>query len=170
MKIAFKIPVQVLIIVCTFLLYSCANQIFEDKKYMTSSKPSKGMDVELRPDPISLKNLGDTSIRPGIDFRTAKMIEILSMKKRSYENTSKDEYSEKCKSWSLTIEQFGRIIRKFKSMSSELQYLSYLSMPCEMNGEIKIDKVKFEYWINAGATLVLMNKDTTLYFGFSGKK
>jgi hypothetical protein len=120
---------------------------------------------------ISDKSLKDTlpPKRKGINLETARKIAVLSISKEFRKDSSAENYSN-CKSWSLTAKQIEYIIRKFKSMTSEEQYLSYSFYQCRISGEIKIDNIMYKYWIGAGGTLTLKNNNTTLHFGCSGKK
>lgn len=104
-----------------------------------------------------------------ISLETARNIEVLSIDKEIKKDSSAENYN-KCKAWSLTAKQIEFIIKKFESMTSEEQYLSYSFYQCRISGEIKIDDIKYKYWIGAGGTLTLKNNDATLYFGCSGKK
>lgn len=153
-----------------FLNIFFKSQINPDKKENTVLIPTVN-NLILNDDAI-LKKLIDTTIPKiiSIDLKKVKKIEVLSINKEIGKDSTNVEDYEKCKSWSLTIDQLKFVIRKFVQMSSESRYLTYLYMPCNMKGEIKIDSIEFRYWIGAGSTLTLKNKDTTLYFGCPGNK
>ena len=72
-----------------------------------------------------------------------------------------------CQGWSLTREQIKAVIRKFKMMSGEVQYLSYSFFPCEIKGIIRIDGHEFKYYLGAGSTLTLNSGSTSYCFGCS---
>jgi hypothetical protein len=117
------------------------------------------------------KQITDTLpvVKKAINLATVRDIEVMTVEKE-IENDNTSEDNGKCKTWSLTAKQIESIIRKFKSMSSEEQYLAYSFYQCRISGEIKIDQVKYRYWIGAGGTLTLKNNDTSLYFGCADKK
>lgn len=142
------------------------NQINSEKKENIIPITTKNNESSINTSPYNIRRK-DSLI---IDLKKAKKIEIISLNKRMLKgDTTEDDY-QKCKTWSLTINEFKKVIREFKSMSSELQYLSYSYMLCEKKGEIKIDNILFDYWLNAGSTLTMKNNDTTLYFGCPSKK
>ena len=103
-----------------------------------------------------------------INLRTAKNIQVLSINKIINNDTTYKSLQD-CKSWSLTAKQIISAIKHFTQMSSEERFLSYSYYPCEITGEIKIDEVQYKYWLEANATLTLINNNSSYYFGFTGK-
>jgi hypothetical protein len=117
------------------------------------------------------KSINDTlpgEIKP-INLTTASNIKVLSVNKELKGDSTDEDYN-RCKKWILTAKQIGSIIRKFKSMSSEEQYLAYSFYQCRISGEIKIDGIIYKYWMGAGGTLTLKNNNETLDFGCPGKE
>lgn len=114
-----------------------------------------------------MKSTGDTIPGGSVNFKTARSVRILSLEKKQRAGDDSDQYINKCRSWSLTATDIIKLLKYFRPMSSEEQYLIYLVMPCEMIGEMEIDHVKYQFWINAGSTLTLKKGDTTFYFGCS---
>jgi hypothetical protein len=128
---------------------------FDSSRKIITDSPSIDSSKKMKTDTVaSLK----------IDLRTAKKIEILSIEKEINNNMDQDSA---CQGWSLTREQITIVIRKFKKMSSELQYLSYSFFPCEIKGIIRIDGHEFKYYLGAGSTLTLNSGSTSFYFGCS---
>src|SRR5437870_2680920 len=124
---------------------------------ITSSKKDKPLKDTL-PKEVNEVHLG-----------TAKAIEVITAEKEMKGESAAEDYT-RCKKWTLTTKQIESIIRKFKSMSGEEQNLAYSFYQCRISGEIKIDQVRYKYWLGAGGTLTLKNGDTSLYFGFPGKE
>lgn len=151
-----------------FLNICCDSTAKPNKKIIDTHDPKINNDSILA-DTI-LTEVMDTTAPIPIDLKKAKNIEILSISSEIFKGETTDEYYEKCKSWSLTSDQLKNVIRFFRPISSELQNLSYSYMPCRMTGKIKIDNIDFNYFINAGSTLTLINRDTKLYFGCSSKE
>ena len=151
-----------------FLNISCGSNEELNKKIVTTQ------DTTISKDSIVshhiLTEVKDTTSPKAVNLETAKNIEILSINKEMGKDSADAGFYEKCKSWSLTIIQLKKIIRKFKSISSEAQNLSYSYMPCRIKGEIKIDNIEFKYWLNAGSTLTLKNNNIELYFACSSKE
>lgn len=102
-----------------------------------------------------------------LSLNKAKHFEILSINKEINDSSAKEYF--KCKSWALNSKQIKYIIKKFVAMTSEEQYLSYSFYKCRISGEIKIDSIKYSYWLGAGGTLTLKNNSSVLYFGCSAK-
>lgn len=99
-----------------------------------------------------------------LNLTTAKTIEVLSLEKRTPADSAGENHKP-CKAWSLTAKQIETLVRKFKQMTSEEQYLSYSFYDCNIRGDIKIDQVIYKYWIEAGGTLTLKANDTSFYYG-----
>jgi len=159
---------RTLIVGNLFLNICCGTNAEQVKKIIDTN------DLKIKKNSIlsdtNLAEVMDTTYPKVIDLMTAKNIEILSFAKKILKGDTTDKYYKKCESWSLTSDQLKIVIRKFKPISSEVENLVYSYMACEMTGKIKIDNTEFKYWINAGSTLTLINKDTTLYFGCSSKE
>ena len=101
------------------------------------------------------------------DLKKIKVIEVLSGKKEVAGSTSQDDTV--CFRWALTPRQITTLIRKFDPMSGEMQNMIYSFYPCQITGELKLDGIKYKYWLGAGSTLTLRNADTTLYYAYTHK-
>src|SRR4030095_501501 len=148
------------------VLFNISCKSNSNKNYSTHTTNDSNVSIV-----ISDKQINDTvpSKMKEISLKMVRNIEVLSINKEIKGDSVEEDYS-KCKSWSLTAKQIEIIIKKCESMTSEKQYLSYSFYQCRISGEIKIDDIKYKYWLGAGATLTLKNNDTTLYFGCLGKK
>lgn len=104
-----------------------------------------------------------------LNLATVKNIGVLSLHKEIKSDSTDEDYA-KCRAWSLTARQVEFLIRKFKSMTSEEQYLSYSVYNCSISGEIKIDQVQYKYWMGSGGTLVLKSNGISWYFGYPDEK
>ena len=105
-----------------------------------------------------------------LDLRTARSIELVTVSKMIDSNTVKAPYYNSCTSWTLSKAQIEFVFRKLQPMSSEMQYLAFETLPCKIYGEVKINGTKYEYWLNAGATLTLKSDKMTFYYGCRNKQ
>lgn len=122
----------------------------------------------------------DTSVhynnpgKPGILFSKAGLekdtIKVLSLNKKVSKDTTENQYYNQCKSWNLSEKEIVEIIKLSKPISThEFQYQYYV-LPCDLNGQLKINSEMFKYKVNAGSYVVLIGSDTTIYLGCSSEK
>ena len=128
---------------------------------LTDTIPKKGNIKEDSVKPISglLSN--------GLDLGTSKNIRVLSVDKEVEKVNPGDSVSIKCGNWTLSKRDIEMILTKFASITSEGRNLMYSYLPCKLKGEVQIDGQVFKYWLNAGATLVLVINNTEYYYAYS---
>jgi hypothetical protein len=158
-----------------FLILSCSlvainlrcSQV--DNREVIKNTQSKSYTIS-RDTSIYNNNEGDTSSlfsKVGLIIDTIK---ILSVNKKIRKDTAENQYYNQCESWNLTEKKIVEIIKLSKPISShEFQYQYYV-LPCEFNGQLKIDNAMFRYKVNAGSYVVLISSDTTIYLGCASKK
>jgi hypothetical protein len=111
----------------------------------------------------------DTALPAKLNLNKAHLVKVISMETKYPATPEKNIFYEKCKNWKITAQNLNKIITNFRQVSSEFQYLSHSVMPCGIKGEIIIDKIKYVYMINAGATLILFRGSAEYYYVYTGK-
>lgn len=95
------------------------------------------------------------------------VIEILSLNKgRDTSSKFLKLYSAKCSAWTLSKRDMKNIFLTSKEIDGQEVHHYYDVLPCYYSGKATIDGRLASYELNAGAFVVLMYKDTSIYLGY----
>ncbi len=99
-----------------------------------------------------------------------KIVVLTVNKKCDFTSNFWNEYSSKCRGWSLTKTTIDLIIRSRKKITKfDFSYF-YDVLPCSYRGDVLIDDKKYHYEIDSGSFLILDKADKYYYYGCSNKQ
>jgi hypothetical protein len=99
------------------------------------------------------------------NFNHADIFEILNHKKTN-DYPSSETDTTICMTWTLTAKHIEQIIKDSELISGPDWHHLFEHLPCSITGQLKQKDRTFEFQINGGSWLTVMNNDTTIYFGY----
>lgn len=99
------------------------------------------------------------------NFDNADLFEIVKYRKTN-DYPSSETDTTICKTWTLTVKEIEKIIMDSEIIRRPDWHHLFEHLPCSIKGQLKqIDKT-FEFQINGGSWLTIMNNDMPIYFGY----
>jgi hypothetical protein len=98
-------------------------------------------------------------------------VKVLSIEKENTRIASTGEdLGKQCDKWQLDKPTIEKIFKASKQISGEEHHYLYDVWPCDMKGEILINRDTFSFEVNPGSYMVIWNRDKQLYYGCTNKK
>lgn len=100
-----------------------------------------------------------------------RMVKVLNLEKENKRIASTGEnLGRQCDKWKIDKSLIEKIFRASHPISSSEFHFLYDVWPCNFKGKMLLEKDTFSFEINPGSYIVLWNKDTSIYYGYKGKK
>ena len=76
---------------------------------------------------------------------------------------------QKCSNWNPNQKQIKEAFIGATVINGSEWHYSYNHYPCEIRGTVIIKNIQFDYYLNAGASIILTNPNTQIYLGCQNK-